>query len=246
MHGDGATALERSRCGATSLRGGAASQPPGPWGSFRAASAPGPIWADLPLTPATGSRSQSGPSPRGRGRHRQPAPGPRLPGPARQDPAPARLAGQPLRHRPALARQRSAALPISKPCGSGAAGSSSAPARRPARRSPVMLSGPCPQSSARSGRTRRIIKRLPGLMRHSRTQAGAESPPSHLRRMTPSRPRSTRWSQNRHGLEPWPGRFPPCRWGSVRASQFPAFGLGACLTASASRWRPRRPGLARG
>ena len=201
--------------------------------------------ADLPLTPATGSRSQSGLSPRGRGRHRQPAPGPRLPGSARQDPASARLAGQSLRHRPALARQRSAALPISKPCGSGAAGSSSAPARRSARRSPVMLSGPCRQSSARSSRTRRIIKRLPGLMRHSRTQAGAESP-SHLRRMTPSRPRSTRWSQNRYGLEPWPGRFPPCRWGSVRASQFPAFGLGACLTASASRWRPRRPGLARG
>ena len=201
--------------------------------------------ADLPLTPATGSRSQSGPSPHGRGRHRQPAPGPRSPGPARQDPAPARLAGQPLRHRPALARQRSAALPISKPCGSGAAGSSSAPARRLARRSPVMLSGPCPQSSARSGRTRRIIKRLPGLMRHSRTQAGAESP-SHLRPMTPSRPRSTRWSQNRYGPEPWPGRFPPCRWGSVRTSQFPASGLGACLTASASRWRPRRPGLARG
>ena len=57
MHGDARTALERSRCGATSLRGGAASQPPGPWGSFRAASAPGPIWADLPLTPATGSEA---------------------------------------------------------------------------------------------------------------------------------------------------------------------------------------------
>jgi hypothetical protein len=27
---------------------------------------------------------------------------------------------------------------------------------------------------------------------------------------------------------------------------FPAFGLGACLTASAGRWPPRRPGLARG